>query len=71
MVKVPVEATDCSTTSVDTMIISSITVTPNRGDETSVCAIPNSCKTRYNTTVLVTEIARAIKRLSNGDIPII
>src|SRR3712207_6608726 len=70
-VRVPVEATDCSTANVDTIIISSITVTPKRRDETSVFAIPNSCKTRDNTTVLVTEIARAIKRLSNRDIPII
>src|ERR687890_2131392 len=71
IVRVPLEATDCNTASVETMIISSITVTPKRRVETSLFAMPNSCKTRDNTTVLVTEIARAMKRLSNKDNPII
>src|ERR687890_1228255 len=71
IVRVPVEATDCNTASVETMIISSITVMPKRRVETSDFVIPNSCKTRDNTTVLVTEIARAMKRLSKSAKPII
>ena len=46
IVRVQVEATDCNTASIETMIISSITVMPKRRDETSLFVIPNSCKTQ-------------------------
>ena len=39
-VRVPVEATDCGTASVETMIISSITVMPKRRVETSDLLYP-------------------------------